>query len=97
MCDIKGAEAELFSKDKIHLLKDTSFCMELHYWNSVHNKNTLPKLSDNTHHIKIIYREGKQSFKVTDVIKNLEHLDILLSAWEMCQYQTPWLIDIPNN
>ena len=38
MCDIEGAEAELFSKDKIHLLKGTSFCIELHYWNSVHNK-----------------------------------------------------------
>jgi hypothetical protein len=97
MCDIEGAEAELFNKDNIDLLRNTTLCVELHYWNSIHNKDTLPKLFTETHDIKIIYQNGKHEFSVPDAVKNLEHLDILLSAWEMRKYPTPWLIATPLN
>ena len=97
MCDIEGAEAELFNKDNIDILENISLCIELHYWNSIHNEKILPELFSKTHHIQIIYQDGKQQFKVPDVVKNLEHLDILLSAWEWRQYPTPWLIATPRN
>tara|TARA_B100001175_G_C19463576_1_gene617835 strand:+ start:562 stop:1350 length:789 start_codon:yes stop_codon:yes gene_type:complete len=96
MCDIEGAEADLFKEDNIHFLKNTSLCIELHYWNSLHTKEILPQLLSKTHDTDIIYQDGKQEFKVPEVVKNLEHLDILLSAWEMRQYQTPWLIASPR-
>lgn len=95
MCDIEGAEAELFNEESVDLLRNTSLCIELHYWNSIHNKDILPKLFTKTHNTKIIYQNGKDDFRVPDVVKNLEHLDILLSAWEMRKYQTPWLIATP--
>lgn len=97
MCDIEGAEADLFQESNIHLLENTSLCIELHYWNSVHTEEILPQLLSKTHNINIIYQDGKKEFKVPEIVKNLEHLDILLSAWEMRQYKTPWLIASPRS
>ena len=97
MCDIEGDEVNLFKKDKIQFLKNISICIELHIKDGIHNKNILPELFKDTHDVEIVWQKGKENYDVPDAIKNLEHLDLLLSAWEWRSYPTPWLIATPIN
>lgn len=97
MCDIEGDEVTLFQKNKLHLLKNVTICTELHIKDGVHNKDILPELFKDTHDLEIIWQNGKENYTVPEAIKNLEHLDLLLSAWEWRSYPTPWLIATPIN
>jgi hypothetical protein len=49
---------------------------------------------DKTHTTNLIWQKGK-NFEVPELISNISHLDILLSAWEWRSYPTPWLIAKP--
>lgn len=94
MCDIEGAEADLFNKDSIELLSKVEICIELHRYKGKSNIDIIPDLFRKSHNVEIVYQNGKD-FTVPEIIKNLQHLDILLSAWEWRSYPTPWLVAKP--
>jgi len=94
MCDIEGDEVNLFNSRNINLYEHAEMCIELHYSGSDHNVKIIPNTFKNTHETNLIWQKGKD-FEVPEIISNLSHLDILLSAWEWRSYPTPWLIVKP--
>jgi len=94
MCDIEGDEINLFNNKNINLYEHAEICMELHYKDNNHNVRIMPDIFKNTHKTNLIWQKGKD-FEVPDIISNISHLDILLSAWEWRSYPTPWLIAKP--
>lgn len=94
MCDIEGDEINLINKDNINLFKTVEMCIELHISNNTHNVKIIPDILSKSHKTNLIQQKGK-NFEVPEIIANLSHLDILLSAWEWRLYPTPWLIAKP--
>ena len=93
-CDIEGDEVKLINSHNLDLYKNSEICMELHHNGIDHNKDIIPNILDKTHTTNLIWQKGK-NFEVPELISNISHLDILLSAWEWRSYPTPWLIAKP--
>ena len=94
MCDIEGDEINLITQNNIKLFEKVEMCIELHISSNTHNVKIIPDIFRDSHKIDLIQQKGK-NFEVPEIIANLSHLDILLSAWEWRSYPTPWLIAKP--
>jgi hypothetical protein len=97
LCDIEGAELNLFNEDEIIKYKNCRLIIETHSTNIGHSKDILPNLFSKTHNIKVIEQTGSDSFEVPEIISQSNHLDILLSKWECRTHPTPWLSLTPKN
>ncbi len=97
LCDIEGAELNLFNEDEIVKYKNCRLIIETHSTKIGHSKDILPDLFSKTHDIEVIEQIGSDSFEVPKIISQSNHLDILLSKWECRTHPTPWLALTPKN
>lgn len=95
MVDAEGAELDILDPARGPALADMNIIVETH---DLFRPETLATLVDRfapTHDIQRVDQDFK-SFDRPDWLKELSHLDQLLTVWEWRQQPTPWLVMRPK-
>lgn len=93
LCDIEGAERELFADNILEATKSFDMIIESHECLVPGVTELLVNRFEQTHLIEKIDDDGMRSFgNLPDWFKSLSHLDQLLAVWEWRAGPTPWLI-----
>jgi len=90
-CDIEGAEIDLLDPTKPPALAGMDLLVELHPTLKGHTAGIVPQRFDTTHHIEIREARGHNPI-LPPFLKQLGHLDQLLTQWEWRSAPTPWAI-----
>lgn len=96
LVDTEGAEVDILDPVRGPALAGMNIIVETH---DVYRPGALATLMDRlsaTHHIQRVDQDFK-TYDQPDWVKNLNHLDQLLTVWEWRQRPTPWLVMRPKS
>ena len=93
ICDIEGAERDLFNADVIPALRHADLIIESHECLLPGITQSLISCFKSTHDITVVEDNGqRQLSNPPSWFKKLSHLDQLLAVWEWRTGPTPWLV-----
>lgn len=97
LCDIEGGEFDLFNKEVILQLSNSTLIIEIHMFDNSHLEKyiELKNKFSNTHSITEINQRYVQT-KELDTLKHLKDLDILMLLNENRRIRGLWLLLEPN-
>lgn len=95
LVDAEGAEVDILDPVRAPALAGMNIIVETHDLYRPRALATLMERFSATHHIQRVDQDFK-AYDQPDWVRNLNHLDQLLTVWEWRQRPTPWLVMRPR-